>query len=69
MKLTEAQYERTQEGVAGAAWQREPEQPASVECSAVCCRTGLQMAWSAEALRPLAHHLYTDESVVQKRRS
>src|SRR5260370_41743141 len=61
---------RTDQGcAAGATGERQSEQPARAECGAVCGRAGLQVAWLAEAVWPLAPRLYADEPAVQARRS
>jgi len=68
MEITEAQYERIKDAL--------PVQRGNVGVSnlqvlsgAVCRCARLQMARSAEAFRPLAHDLHSDESLVQERRS
>src|SRR5271157_4003020 len=50
-----------------AARQRKAEQPATVECTALCRRARLQVARTAQTLRKLAYHLHPYEPLVQER--
>src|SRR5271166_216212 len=50
-----------------AARQRKAEQPATVECTALCRRARLQVARTAQTLWKVAYHLYPHEPLVQER--
>ena len=65
MELTEAQYERIKDALPVQRGNVSLEHLASTQLSALCGGAGLQMAWSSEAVRPLAYRLHADKSMVQ----
>ena len=67
MELTQAQFERIGAAPAGAARQRNPFEPTGAQRHPVCRRAWLQVARATGAVWQLAHHLPTDESVVEER--
>jgi hypothetical protein len=57
MELSKLQYERIKDALRTTG-KRSSEQSASAEWDFVCGRAWLQVAWVAEAVRPLAHRVY-----------